>query len=191
MEKKNKTQEVKEKLEYIGLNLDEIPETLKLVEDLKFKPNIGIDEKKYRQYRYVSPKEIEILLSPANRLGDIKDKYGMASPLVNYLDSKSEENEGRYETFLRMLKEIKISDIEKIEEEQQRINKKIPFKVRYSGNYLWQIYYSEASDKYFMIVPTEDKDYSAFFYVLKKQIEKKKQAKYLYRFVMQIILESY
>lgn len=177
MEKKNKTQEIKEKLEYIGLNLEEIPATLKLVEDIQFRPNVGIDEKKYKQYRYVSPKELEILLSPTNRLNDIKEKYAKAAPLATYLDPNSEENEERYETFLRMLKEVKISDIEKIEEEQQRINKKIPFKVRYSGNYLWQIYYSEATDKYFMIVPTEDKDYSTFFYVLKKQIEKKKAGK--------------
>ena len=75
LEKKNKTQEMKEKLEYIGLNLDEIPKTLKLVEDLKFRPNSGFDEKKYRQYRFVSPKEIQILLSPTNRLDDIKEKY--------------------------------------------------------------------------------------------------------------------
>ena len=174
MEKKNKTQEIKKKLEYIGLNLEEIPETLKLVEDLQFRPNAGFDEKKYRQYRFVSPKEIEILLSPTNRLDDAKEKYLKASPLADYLDSKHEENEEKYETFLRMLSEVKIEEIEKIEQEQQMINKKIPFKVRYSGNYLWQIYYSEASDKYFMIVPTEDRDYSTFFYVLKKQIEKKK-----------------
>lgn len=174
MEKKNKTQEIKKKLEYIGLNLEEIPETLKLVEDLQFKPNVGLDEKKYRQYKFVSPKEIEILLSPTNRLDDVKEKYAKASPLADYLDPNSEENEEKHEKFLKMLQEVKIEDIEKIEQEQQVINKKIPFKVRYAGNYLWQIYYSEASDKYFMIVPTEDKDYSTFFYVLKKQIEKKK-----------------
>lgn len=177
LEKKNKTQEIKKKLEYIGLNLEEIPETLKLVEDLQFRPNPGFDEKKYRQYRFVSPKEIQILLSPTNRLDDIKEKYSKASPLANYLDSKSEENQEKYETFLRMLDEVKIEDIEKIEQEQQIINKKIPFKVRYSGNYLWQIYYSSATDQYFMIVPTEDNDYSTFFYVLKKQIEKKKAGK--------------
>ena len=68
MEKKNKNQEIKKKLEYIGLNLEEIPETLKLVEDLEFRPKAEIDEKKYKQYKFVSPKEIEILLSPANRL---------------------------------------------------------------------------------------------------------------------------
>lgn len=177
MEKKNKNQEIKKKLEYIGLNLEEIPETLKLVEELDFKPNAGIDEKKYRQYKFVSPKEIEILLSPTNRLQDVKEKYAKAAPLACYLDAKTEENVEKHETFLRMLKEVKIEDIEKIEAEQQAINKKIPFKVRYSGNYLWQIYYSEASEKYFMIVPTEDKDYSTFFYVLKKQIEKKKAGK--------------
>lgn len=174
MEKKNKTQEIKKKLEYIGLNLEEIPETLKLVEDLQFRPTTGFDEKKYRQYRFVSPKEIQILLSPTNRLDDIKEKYSKASPLATYLETNSEEEQEKYETFLRMLDEVKIEDIEKIEQEQQIINKKIPFKVRYSGNYLWQIYYSELTEQYFMIVPTQDKDYSTFFYVLKKQIEKKK-----------------
>ena len=110
MEKKNKTQEIKKKLEYIGLNLEEIPETLKLVEDLQFRPNTGLDEKKYRQYRFVSPKEIQILLSPTNRLDDIKEKYSKATPLANYLDSKSEENQERYATFIRMLEEVKIED---------------------------------------------------------------------------------
>ena len=177
MKRVNKEQELAKKLEYIGLNLEEIPETLKLVEDLQFKPNVGFDEKKYRQYRFVSPKEIEILLSPTNRLEDIKEKYSKSSPLVEYLIPNQGENDEKCETFKRMLKEVKIEEIEKIEEEQQNLNKKIPFKVRYPGNYLWQIYYSSTSNKYFMIVPTEDKDYSTFFYVLKKQIEKKKAGK--------------
>lgn len=177
MKKENKEQEIAKKLEYIGLNLEEIPETLKLVEDLQFKPTVGFDEKKYRQYRYVSPKEIEILLSPTNRLDDVKEKYSKASPLISYLSPENEENEEKKATFLRMLDEVKIEEIEKIEENQQALNKKIPFKVRYPGNYLWQIYYAPTSEKYFMIVPTEDKDYSTFFYVLKKQIEKKKAGK--------------
>ena len=177
MKKGSKDQSLTKKLEYIGLDLDHIPATLKLVEDLKFKPIAGFDEKKYRQYRYVSPKEIEILLSPTNRLEDIKEKYSQALPLIEYLKKGSEEEVERNLTFLRMLKEVEIEDIEEIEKNQQELNKKIPFKVRYTGNYLWQIYYSQASDKYFMIVPTEDKDYSAFFYVLKKQVEKKKAGK--------------
>ena len=125
----------------------------------------NIDLFRQKRYRYYYP---------TNRLDDIKEKYSKATPLANYLDSKSEENQERYATFIRMLEEVKIEDIEKIEQEQQLINKKIPFKVRYSGNYLWQIYYSSSTNQYFMIVPTEDNDYSTFFYVLKKQIEKKK-----------------
>ena len=74
----------------------------------------------------IDSQEIEILLSPTNRLEDIKEKYAQAEPLAYYLDSKSEENEERYATFLRMLKDVKIEDIEKIEAEQQAINKKIP-----------------------------------------------------------------
>lgn len=104
LEKINKTQEINEKLEYIGLNLEEIPETLKLVEDLQFRPNAGFDEKKYRQYRFVSPKEIQILLSPTNRLDDIKEKYSKASPLAAYFDSKIEENQEKYDTLYQKTK---------------------------------------------------------------------------------------
>ena len=175
--KKDRDENISKNLKYLGLNLEEIPETLKLVEDIEINSDVSFDEKKYRQYRYVSPKEIEILLSPTNRLDDIKEKYEKASPLASYLDSKSEQNAEKHETFLKMVKELDISEIEKTEQEQQALNKKIPFKVRYPDNYLWQIYYSEVNDKYFMIVPTEDRDYSTFFYVLKKQIEKKKPGK--------------
>ena len=177
MEKNNIPREIEKKLEYIGLNIEQIPETLKYVEQINFKPNIGIEENKYRQYRYVSPKELEILLSPCNRLEDIRTKYSKTKPLVSYLEPKTDEEVELHEKFLEMLKEVKIEDIEKIEEEQQILNKKIPFKIRYPGNYLWQIYYSEIDNKYFMIVTTDDKDYSAFFYVLKKQLEKKKAGK--------------
>ena len=177
MEKKKIAQKISEKLEYICLDLEQIPETLKYVENINFKPNMGIEENKYRQYRFVSPKELEILLSPCNRLEDIKTKYSKAKPLVSYLVPKTEEEKELYEEFLRMLDEVDIEDIKQIEEQQQSLNKKIPFKVRYPKNYLWQIYYSENDDKYFMIVTTEDQDYSTFFYVLKKQLEKKKAGK--------------
>ena len=91
MEKKKIAQAMSEKLEYICLDLEQIPETLKYVENINFKPNIGIEENKYRQYRFVSPKELEILLSPCNRLEDTKTKYSKAKPLVSYLEPKTEE----------------------------------------------------------------------------------------------------
>ncbi len=172
-----KTETMEEKLEYIGLNLDKIPAKLKKVEPLEFRVPKFYDEKQYRQYRYVPIKEIQILLSPTNRLDEIGEKYKKASPLADYLDCKKEENILKHTTFLNMLKQVKIEDIEKVEEEQNNLNKEIPFKVKFEGNYLWQIYYSENTDQYFMLVPTEDSDYSTFFYLLKKQLERSRTGK--------------
>lgn len=172
-----KTESIEEKLEYLGLNLEKIPASIKKFEPLEFRIPKFYDEKQYRQYRYVPIKDIQILLSPTNRLDEIEEKYKKASPLADYLDSKKEENILKYTTFLNMLKQIKIEDIEEVEKEQANLNKEIPFKVKFEGNYLWQIYYSENTDKYFMLVPTEDSDYSTFFFLLKKQLEKKRTQK--------------
>lgn len=172
-----KTESIEEKLEYLGLNLEKIPAGIKKFEPLEFRIPKFYDEKQYRQYRYIPIKDIQILLSPTNRLDEIEEKYKKASPLADYLDSKKEENIIKHTTFLNMLKQIQTEDIEKVEKEQENLNKKIPFKVKFEGNYLWQIYYSENTDKYFMLVPTEDSDYSTFFYLLKKQLERRRTGK--------------
>jgi hypothetical protein len=172
-----KIESIEEKLEYLGLNLEKVPASIKKFEPLEFRVPKFYDEKQYRQYRYIPIKDIQILLSPTNRLDEIEEKYKKANPLSDYLDSKNEKNILKYTTFLGMLKQIKIEDIKKVEEEQANLNKEIPFKVKFDGNYLWQIYYSENTDKYFMLVPTEDSDYSTFFFLLKKQLEKKRTEK--------------
>ena len=175
--KTNQNADIKEKLEYLGLDLNNIPKDLSKYKPLEFRVPKFYDEKQYRQYRYIPTKNIQILLSQTNRLDDIAEKYKKAKPLVSYLDSESEENILNYTTFLKMLTKLNIEEIEKIEEEQNKLAKKIPFKVKYENNYLWQIYYSENTDQYFMLVPTEDTDYSTFFYLIKKQIEKKRASK--------------
>lgn len=173
----NQTESIEEKLEYIGLNLDKIPASIKKFEPLEFRVPKFYDEKQYRQYRYVPIKKIQILLSPTNRLDAIEEKYKRSSPLADYLDSQKEENILKHTTFLNMLKQVKIEDIKKAESEQANLNKKIPFKVKFEGNYLWQIYYSENTDQYFMLVPTQDADYSTFFFLLKKQLERGRTGK--------------
>ena len=173
----NPKDNIKEKLEYLGLDLENIPRNLQEFQPLDFMVLTGYDDSQYKQYRYIPIKDIQILLSPTHRLDDIEKKYKSASPLCDYLDSKNERNVMKHATFLKMLKSVRIDDIEKIEEEQKELNKKIPFRVKYEGNYLWQIYYSENTDKYFMMVPTEDSDYSTFFYLLKKQIESRRTGK--------------
>ena len=175
--KKEKIEGIEDKLEYLGLELDNIPKKLKEFEPLEFRVPRFYDEKQYRQYRYIPVQDLQILLSPTNRLEELGEKYKKASPLYEYLDNEKEENILKYTTFLNMLKNFNIEDVENVEKEQNNLNREIPFKIKYQGNYLWQIYYSENTDKYFMIVPTEDTDYSTFFYILKKKIENKKNAK--------------
>ncbi len=175
--KGEKIDEFKEKLDYLGLNLEDAKNQFENYEPLKFSVPKFYDEKQYRQYRYIPIKDIQILLTPTTRLDDIQEKYKKASPISEYLDSKDERNFIKHTTFLRMIKELKIEEIEKVEKEQLKLNKKIPFKVKFEGNYLWQIYYSENTNQYFMLVPTEDTDYSTFFFLLKKQLEKKKTGK--------------
>ena len=180
MPRKKKTEvdsKLKEKLDYIGLDLDKIPKSLKEYSDINFRTLRGYDEKKYKQYRFIDVNDIEILLSPTNRINTIKEKYEKAMPLCYYLDSKNEENLMNFTEFLNMLNKVSIPQIEDVETEQKMLSKELPFKVKFTGNYLWQIYYSEISNKYFMIVPTDDTDYSTFFYVLKRKIANKKNDK--------------
>ena len=175
--KKEIIEGITDKLEYLGLNLDKIPENLKKFEPLEYRVSRFYDEKQYRQYRYIDIKDIQILISPTNRLTELDEKYKKARPLYEYLDNKNEENIIKHTTFLNMLKNMDIEQIKQIEKEQTKLNKEIPYKIKFQGNYLWQIYYSENTDKYFMIVPSEDTDYSTFFYILKKQIDNKKTGK--------------
>ncbi len=171
------------KLEYISLDLENIPDFLKETLNFDYKPLKSIDENNYKIYRYIPISEIQILLTPCNRLNTIQEKYGKANTISSYLDSKSEENILKYTTFLKMLKEVDINEIQKLEEQQNSFQIKEPFLVKFSENYLWQIYYSDIEDMYFMLVPTEDLDYAAFFYLLKKQINLKKNHKEEYLYV--------
>lgn len=81
-----------------------------------------------------------------------------------------------------MLKEVSLSKIKQIEKEQEEFQNKIPYEVKYVDNFLWQIYYSDISHQFFMLVPMNEKNNAAFFYLLKKQIEsyKTKKDQYIY-----------
>ena len=139
--------EIEEKLKYFGLDLNNVPETLKIFEPINYRITKKYEENKYRQYRFVPIKDIEILLTPTNRLNSIEEKYSKASPIYSYLVPDTEENILKHATFLQMLQKVRIEDVERIEAEQKQLSTKMPFKVKYPGNYLWQIYYSESTDK--------------------------------------------
>lgn len=161
-------------LNYIGLDLNNIPDFLKEYKDVDYKPTKAYEQTDFRVYKYLNLNDIQILLTPTNRLTGIIEKYSKALPLKEYLDDKNEENIFNHASFLKMMEKLNVKEIEKISEEQEELRNKVPFKVKFDTNYLWEIYYSEYTGKYFMMLTTEDLNYSAFFYLLKKQIECRK-----------------
>lgn len=169
--------DIKYKLEYIGLNLDKIPKKFKEYEFLDFRPSRNYEEDLYKVYQYVPINEIQILLTPTNRMDTLLEKYSKSSPLYDYLVPDREENILKHTIFLKMLNELNVEKIEHIEKEQEEFEKNIPFRIGYNDNYLWQIYYAESTNQYFMLVPTKEQDCSTFFYILKKQIENRKKKK--------------
>lgn len=171
------------KLKFIGLNLKRLPSFLKDFEPLNFKPTKSHDDINYKIYKYINVLDIEILLTPLDRTADLEQRYKKAEPLCNYLDTSTKKNAEKFETFMGMLDNLNIEDINKIDEEQEKLNEVIPLKVKYENNYIWQIYYAPESKKYFMLVPTTEVNNVALFYLLKKQIESKKSKKKFYIFV--------
>ena len=65
---------IEEKLKYLGLNLEKIPASIKKVEPLQFRIPKFYEEKQYKKYCYIPIKDIQILLSPTNRLDEIEEK---------------------------------------------------------------------------------------------------------------------
>lgn len=173
----DKQKMIKEKLEYIGLNLARVPKFLTEFEPLQFRPSKSYDDATYKVYRHVNVQDIEILVSPTDRLTDLKERYKLSSPLFTYLDEKHEENIEKFATFLKMLTDLKIERIEELEEEQEKLKENLPVQIKYKNHFVWQIYYSEYTGKYFMLVPTNEQDNSSMFYLLKKQISSKKSRK--------------
>ena len=76
-----------------------------------------------------------------------------------------------------MLMTLDKDKIEELGKEQEMLNERIPYEVKYSNNFVWQIYYSDYAKKYFMLVPTNEQDNNAFFYLLKEQIANKRSKK--------------
>lgn len=173
----DKTKDIQEKLKYIGLDLDNIPDILleKIQGEIKVARNY--EEKQYKVYKYVPISKIKILLTRANRLNSLQEKSKMASPLYTYLIPEGEEGILKHTIFLKMIKDLKIEELKELEEEQKRLSKQIPFKVKYKENYLWQIYYSEYTKTYYMLAPIEDLDCSCLFYLIKEQLNYEKTGK--------------
>lgn len=174
---------LKSKVDYIGFELGEAPKFLQDFEPLNYRVPKIYDETTYKSYKYVPIEDIEILITPTNRLDDLEKRYKQASPLFTYMQAKTDENIEKYARFLKMINQTRIEDIEKIEKQQELMREKIPYEVKFNDNFKWQIYYSEYANKYFMMASTEENDNSPLFYLLKKKIEEKNKKSKSYVFV--------
>ena len=164
--------ELTEKLKFLGLDLENIPDFLKDFKPLNFNISRMNNDKDHKVYRYVPVDQIEILLTPCLRSDNINDKYAKAVPLGRFLNPEGEpEDIERYAKFLKILNDFSITDIENIATVQKSLEKTEPFKVKYNKDHFWQIYYSPATEQYFMMVCTKEETYAEFLYLLKRLIE--------------------
>ena len=162
------------KVKYIGFELEKVPDFLMEFEPLNYRVPKVYDEKTYKVYRYVDVDNIEILITPKDRLSELTERYKLASPLYTYMQSGNRENLEKYAYFLRMINQTNLTDIKKIEKEQEDFNKQIPFEVKFENNFKWQIFYSDFAKRYFMLASTEESDNAPMFYLLKQKIEQHK-----------------
>lgn len=167
---KEDSKELEEKLDYIGLNLEEIPKCFENEERIKYRPLKAYEDNNYKVYKYVDIKNIEIYITPVDRLENLNEKLKIAMPISYYMKLNSEENLKEYTTFLNMLNHLNIDKVEDIEEEQRTLNAQIPYEIKYKNNYIWQIYYSDVEDKYFMLYSSNENNAECLFYLIKRKI---------------------
>ena len=163
-------EDIKEKLSIIGLNLDNLPKFLEESKPIVFNPSRLNNDKELKVYKYVSVKDIEICCTTAYRDDQVKEKYDNSTPFGEYI-KQSEEDEEKAIELMRVFERISEAGIKRIALEQSKMEKKMPFLVSYNRNHLWQIYYSEYSDKYFMLFSLKEDTFDELFYLLKKKIE--------------------
>lgn len=153
-------------LEYIGLDLQNIPQTLLKEESIHFSDFSNSNV--YRVYEYVSVHDLEILITPLDRTADIRERYKTAKPLSAYLQADDRKSK---EIFNDVLDSASVNEIKRLENLQEKLEE-IPYFVKYDKNYLWQIYYSKEDNKYFMLFPANEGETSVLFYIIKKKLEK-------------------
>lgn len=168
---------LKNKVNYIGFELEKVPAFLKKFEPYEYRVPKIYDETTYKVYKYVKIEDIDILITPKDRMDDLGQRYKLASPLSTYMKPETNNDIEKYAYFLKMINQTNIGDIQKIEKEQQEFEKEIPFDVKFADNYKWQVFYSDYANRYFMLASTNEVDNSPMFYLLKRQIAENKSRK--------------
>lgn len=174
---KENSKEIQEKLQYIGLDLEKNPKCFENSEKIKYRPLKTYEDNNYKVYKYVDIKDIEIYITPVDRLESLNEKLKLAMPISYYMKLNGEENIEEYSNFLNMINHLDIDKIEEIDKEQKMLNEHIPYEVKYKNNYIWQIYYSDIENKYFMLYSSNENNSECLFYLIKRKIAAQKARK--------------
>ncbi len=174
------TKEIEKKLENIGLNIEKVPACLSKRESIKFRASKTYDDTSYKIYKYIDVKDIEIFITSSDRMDDLNQKFKKADYLINYIKVEEEqrvEDIEKYTTFLELLKKLDLEKLAELEQRQKKRDKEIPYEVKYKESYIWQIFYSVESDKYFMLFPSKENNVESLFYLIKRKIQAQKTKK--------------
>jgi len=116
------------------------------------------DDKNYKIYKFLPINKINLRVTWKERLADLKER------LANSASASTVQLE-------------QMGNLEAIEEEQKKFREKIPFRVKYKTNFLWQIYGQK--DDYFTLIPCANFDMSRLHYLMKKQKENSEELIYV------------
>lgn len=169
-------EDIKEKLNILGLDLENLPEFLTETKPIIFNPSRLNNDKELKVYKYVPIKDIEIYCTTAHRDDPIKEKYSKSMPLGRFIEESEHDSEKSAE-LLNLFERISDVSIKRVALEQSKMAEKIPFTVHFPKNQLWQIYYSADTDRYFMLVSVKEDTFDELYYLLKKKIEAEKNNK--------------
>lgn len=169
-------EDIKEKLNVLGLDLENLPTFLTETNLIIFNPSRLNNDKELKVYKYVPIKDIEIYCTTAHRDDPIKEKYSKSMPLGRFIEESEHDSEKSVE-LLNVFERISDISIKRVALEQSKMADKIPFTVHYPKNQLWQIYYSADTDRYFMLVSLKEDTFDELFYLLKKKIEAERKDK--------------
>lgn len=158
------------------LNLKKIPRFITKNENIDIKASEIKAENDYTIYKYVSIEDINILITNARRLDEPSKKIETMNTLSFYFDEKNKEE---YDALLNVLQTTSDEEINEFSESQKQFMSELPSTIKFPKDYLWQIYYIERSNKYYMIVPIQETNQQAFIYLLKKKIENSEEKLYV------------
>ena len=157
-----------ELFDYIELDIEKALPRKLYSKKVEYNVTKSFDNSKiYKIYKRIDPKKIEILISDTDRTTDIKVRYNSSVTLQEFY----KENK---EYFIELAEKTNVKKIQELEKEQKKYKTKIPYFIKYDKNYIWQIYYSEKDDKYFMLFPASEGETESLFYIIKQKLSAEK-----------------